>query len=256
MDRDARRLHRGGDMAARLVVKAAQDLRAAVQLADLDAQPVQDAGEFAGDIAPADHQGARGQRGQVEHGVRGHGKIGPRDIGNEGPPAGRHQDVPRGDFLPRGQAHPVRVGKRSAAVVDRDAGIAQRGAIGGFQPVKLGLQRGAELRPVKALRPDGPAVTVGQRQGRGKARGKDHQLFRHAAPDDAGTAHAAFLGQGDAGPMLARGDARRAHPARAAADDEKIIVEGHGPRAPFACPGTRHLSATPTERKPPWPWSA
>jgi hypothetical protein len=53
---DALFLHHLGNQAPRLVVEAAQDLRAAVELRHLHAQAVHDAGEFAGDVAAADDQ--------------------------------------------------------------------------------------------------------------------------------------------------------------------------------------------------------
>ncbi len=49
----------------------------------------------------------------------------------------------------------------------------------------------------------------------------DHQLFRHAAADDAGAADAELLGDGDAR-AVAGGDARGAHAPGAGPDDEEI----------------------------------
>ena len=63
----------------------------------------------------------------------------------------RDRDVPGGEFLARCQPYPVRIDYRGAAVVDDHARGLQRGAVGGFQPVKLGLQPVAEDRPVEGL---------------------------------------------------------------------------------------------------------
>src|ERR1700729_905719 len=49
-------------------------------------------------------------------------------------------------------------------------------------------------------------------------------LFRHAAADHAGAAHAVFFGDHDPCAITGR-DPRRAHPARTASDDKKIDVE-------------------------------
>ena len=57
-------------------------------------------------------------------------------------------------------------------------------------------------------------------------RGIDKQLFRHAAPDDAGAAIAVFLGHGHAGAM-AGGDARGPYAARTGTDYKQVKVVGH-----------------------------
>ena len=55
----------------------------------------------------------------------------------------------------------------------------------------------------------------------------DEQFLGHAAADHAGAADPIFLGDGDAGAVRGR-DPRRAHAARAGADDEQVIVVGLG----------------------------
>ena len=220
-------LHRGGDMAARLVIKAAQDLRAPVILADLDPQAVQDASKFARDIAAADHQRAGRQLVQMEHLVRGDGQLRPGNIGHEGTPAGGHQDVPGADLLPAGQPDGVGIDQHRAGVMDHHPGGGERAAIRRLQPVQLRLQHAAKSRPVEPAHRHIPAIAAGILHRLRKARGEDHQLFRHAPPDHAGAAHPAFLGQRHPCTALGTGDPRRAHPARPAADDEKIIVECH-----------------------------
>src|SRR5690606_36081440 len=79
------------------------------------------------------------------------------------------------------------------------------------RPVKLGaLHRPAE--GFRLLEVERKAACVHQK------------LLRHAATDDAGAADAVLLGDHDARAMLG-GDARGAHAARPAADDEQIDVE-------------------------------
>ncbi len=163
----------------------------------------------------------------MEHLVRGDGKLPPRNVRHERPAARRDKDMLRRELGPRGQTDPVRIHDHRALVVDGDACVLQRVAVSAFQAVQLGLQPGAEVGPVKAAHSDIPAIFPRLGDGFGIGRREDHQLFRHAAPDDAGAAHPAFLGQTDLGTIFARSDPRRAHPARATTDDEEIVVESH-----------------------------
>ena len=55
----------------------------------------------------------------------------------------------------------------------------------------------------------------------------DEQFLGHAAADHAGAADPIFLGDGDPRAMRG-GDPRRAHAARAGADDEEVVIVGCG----------------------------
>jgi hypothetical protein len=96
-----------------VVVEAAQDLLPAIDERGLDAQPVEDRGELAGDVAAAGDHDASRQRLEVEGSVGGDDML---DAGQlrvpVGPASGRDQDGAGGDVaLLRDQ--PDRMGLRS-----------------------------------------------------------------------------------------------------------------------------------------------
>src|SRR5262249_26507739 len=83
----------------------------------------------------------------------------------------------------------------------------------------------------------------------GKARRVDEELLRHAAADHAGPADAIFLGDRHLGAVRG-GDARRAHPARARADDEEVDLRRDRNRhslKPFFCISARKRCSTTSE---------
>ena len=212
-------------MLAHVVVKAAQNVFAAIDQRHVGAEAGKNAGEFDRDIAAAlDHHAARQFR-QVERLVRRDGVL---DAGNvvakARRPAGRDQDMGRPDAIAAGHLHGVGIGQRGAVLDDFDAGLFQERAVGRFQPPDLLVFVGDQRRPVERGVRHGPAEARGILEFAVEARGIDQKLFRHAAADHAGAAEAVFLRQHDAGAML-RGNARGAHAARAAADDEQIDVE-------------------------------
>jgi len=126
---------------------------------------------------------------------------------------------------------------RRAGIEDCHAGRVEARAIGALEPVEFRVEPAPERPPVELARGHVPAIGARLAEGVGEGRCEDHQLLRYAAADDAGPAHAVFLGQRDFRAMLARRDPRRAHPARAAADDEEIVVEGHpSPLLPVPLP--------------------
>ncbi len=121
----------------------------------------------------------------------------------------------------------MRIGEHGPAFDDLHAGLAERRAIGRFEPRDLAILVGDQRRPIERGLRHGPAEAGGILEFAAEARRIDQKLFRHAAADDAGAAEAIFLGDHDARAMLG-GDARGAHAARTAADDEKIdVVIGH-----------------------------
>ena len=74
---------------------------------------------------------------------------------------------------------------------------------------------------------DLPAETARVLQILGEMGAVDEQFLGHAAADHAGAADPIFLGDRD--PRAVRGrDPRRAHAARAGADDEEVIIVGLG----------------------------
>ncbi len=216
------------------MVIGAQDRVAAVDQRHLDAKLVEDAGEFIGDIAAAGDDDGLRQRVEVEDLVRGDAELGPRQIGHERARAGRDQDLVGGD---RRLAQPdrMRVEQFGVAVVQRDVMARQRRLVDAVQPVDLGQDIVAQRRPVEAPVAERPAEAARVDQVLGEVTAIDQQLLRHAAADDAGTADAVLLGDGDAR-AVARRDPRGADPARAGADDEEVVVEaGHGAQVDTPC---------------------
>ena len=119
----------------------------------------------------------------------------------------------------------MRVLDRGALVKGIDLRIGQELAIDAFQPVQFSIQTGLERVPVKGARLDVPAKALRLVHQLGVARGKNHQLFRHAAPDHACPAIAVLFGEGDFGPVFARRNTRRAHAAGTATNDKKVVIK-------------------------------
>ncbi|MPL84493.1 hypothetical protein SDC9_30458 [bioreactor metagenome] len=226
VDRDAARRHLLDDQVAAFGVEAAQQRRAVPQRHP-GAQPLEDAGEFAGDIAAADDQDALRQRLHLEDLVRGHHVLAAVEFGHEGGAAGGDQNVLGADHLAICKAHLMGRGDGGALIEDGDAGARLAAAIDRLEPVELGIEPGAEAGPVEGAELGLPAIGARLFHRRRHRGGKDHQLLRHAAADHAGAAHPVFLGQRHLRAMLARCDPRRAHPARTAADHEEVVVEAH-----------------------------
>ena len=218
---------RHGDLqqpVAQAFVIAAQDLVAAVDDCHPATQRIEDAGKFHGDIARAlDHHPAR-QGGQIEHFVRGDAQVIARKEGHHRPGAGRDQHMPGRDVAPAGEAHRVGTGDDGAVMEMVDLVAVERRRVGLFQPVDIAGNEVAQLGPVEGHRAQRPAELRGVLQLVGKAGAIDQQLLGHAAPDHASPADAELLRHRH--PRAVRcGNPAGAYPARAGADDEKIVVE-------------------------------
>ena len=105
-----------------------------------------------------------------------------------------------------------------------DAGPLQAGAVEALEPRDLGVLVGDQRRPVERALLEAPAEPCRVLELVAEAAGVDQQLLGHAAADHAGAAEAVLLGDGHLGAVAGR-NARRAHPAGAAADDEQVVVE-------------------------------
>ncbi|MNX61455.1 hypothetical protein D3C86_923890 [compost metagenome] len=224
-DLDAALLDLAGQMGAHVVVKAAQDVRAAIDQGRLDAEPGENARELDRDIAAARDQDALGQFRQVEGFFGRDGVFDARQVlGLPRAAAGGDQDLLGGEGLVLADdLDRVGVLHHGAAVDQIDARLAQVGGVDARQAGDLdvlGLQEG---RPVELRIVEGPAVALGDLQSVAHFRGHDHELLGHAAANDAGAADAVFLGHGH---LLAAqsGQARRTHPAGTGADDEEVVV--------------------------------
>ena len=243
LEHDAAGAHRVGQVVAQVGVEAAQDLVAAVELDDLGAEPVHDAGELAGDVAAADDRHALGLLLEPEHLVRGDAELGAGDVRHEGPGAGRDEQMLGRVLGPVGEPHPVRVEHARAHPAELHAGAAQPVVVDRLQPRDLGVLRGDQPAPVERRRADGPAVARGVLEVVGEARRIDEELLRDAAADHAGAAVAVLLGQADPRPGLGR-YSRRAYAARAAADHEQVEVEtGHRRLTRPGCASARRCRA-------------
>ena len=132
-----------------------------------------------------------------------------------------------GNLLPAGKAHLMRTGDGRPLLDKLGAGADEILPIGVAEPADLLVLGADEGGPVERGLADPPTETRRVAEVVGEAAGVDVKLLRHAAPDDARAADAAFLGDERLGAM-AGGDARRPHAARSCADDKKIDVESHG----------------------------
>ena len=218
--------HLLGYKPARLFVKAPQNLRSAIKLRHLHAQAIENTGELTGDITAPDDQNGFWQAFKMKDVIAGDGMFGPWKIGFNRAPAGGDQDMLGAFAAAIRQLDSMRIKQPCPRVKTLDAVGLENAAIDIFKPVQLGMQLALKHRPVKAPGMHGPAIGLRIGDRCGIFRGKHHQLFRHTAADHTGAAIAVLFGQGHFCAALC-GHARRAHPARAATDHEKIIVECH-----------------------------
>ncbi len=144
------------------------------------------------------------------------------------PATGGDQDLVGGDgaVLAQKMDH-VRVDDHRPRMEGLAAGALDIFLVDRLQPADFAILVGDQCAPVETGFRHRPAIAGGVGEMLRKLRGVDIELFRHAAADDAGAAKTVFLGDANA---LAEcsGNARRPHPAGAAADDEEIVVvSGH-----------------------------
>ncbi len=243
---------------AHAFVVAAQELVRPVDQRDLGAEFVEDAGELVGDVARARNQDPLGHGIEMERLVAGDAQLMPGARGNVRPRAGAYEDDIRGLLRAVGQGDLVRAGDGGALLDDLDLVAFERLAIEPVEPVDLGEHVVAQRLPVEHAVFGGPPKGLRILQVLGKVRAVDEQFLGHAATDHAGAADAVFLGHGDARAVRRRNPAG-AHPARARADGEKVVVVvGHGKlllrariwrlrrRLPTSARGVLYLSDTPT----------
>src|SRR6185312_1029344 len=221
--------HRIVNTVADIVVEAAQDLFAAINERDVRAQAVEDVREFECDVAAAGDQNALRQLFEMKRFVRGDAEIAARnDVA--GPElarrtvAGRDQDLFRRDrAILVEQTQRVRILEHGAIGEDIDAGRLDVSRIDGFKPRDFLVLVRDQGRPVELRFAHRPAEPDRIGKVVGEMAGINEDLFRNAAADDTGSAHARFLGERHARTGESR-HAAGAHAARAAADDEKIVV--------------------------------
>ena len=209
-----------------LLVIAAQNRVAAIDQRYLAAEAVENTGKFIGDIAaPGDGHAAR-KAFEVEHLVRGDAMLGPRHIGAHRPATCGNQYMSGGDDAAIGQFDIMRPDQLRPLLDHGDLVVGQRLAINALEPGDLAQHAVAQGNPVEAGFPDRPTEFLRVLQILGEMRAVNQQLLGHAAADDAGAANAKLLRHRHLR-AVRRGDARRANPARACADDEEIVVVSH-----------------------------
>src|SRR5262245_52382912 len=221
---DAAIAHRRSQAIAKVHVEIAQDLLAAMEHGDGHPEPVEDRGELHADIAGADDDDAAGQLLELEAFVRADEVLPSFHVGNDGISAGRNQDrLRRERAVAIGKLDLMWAGKRGAGQETIDATLPQGPRINAVQAIDLAPHIVEQDRPVEAQSLVSPSEATRIGEIPTVTAAIDEELLRHAAADHAGAADAVFLGDADAGAER-RGEARRAHPARARADDEEIVV--------------------------------
>ena len=171
MDGDALSLHRLVQAFAHVLVKAAQGEVLADHEVDLGAEAGEDAGEFDGDIAPAEDDDAVGECGEVERIIGDDGVFAAREGRAHRAAAGGDDDALGGDF-PAADIQRMGV-EEGGAGVETGAGRHQA-AIGAVEAVDLLVLGGDQARPVMPAGGDVPAeaCAVG---GGGAVFGGHHQ---------------------------------------------------------------------------------
>ena len=137
--------------------------------------------------------------------------------------AGRDQDIGCAHPVAGRQLHGVGVNEHGPAFRHFDAGLVERRAVSRFQSGDFAILVGDQRRPIERGLRHGPAEAGGILEFAAKTRRIDQELLRHAAADDAGAAEPILLGDHNARAVLG-GNARSAHAARTASDNEKIDV--------------------------------
>jgi hypothetical protein len=121
----------------------------------------------------------------------------------------------------------VRIDDFRACLDDLDARFRQIVRVDLRQARDFLFLRGHERRPVKdGLFRKAPAETGGILKIVGETARVNIELFRHAAADHAGAAHAVFLGDHHRG-TVRRSNPRGAHAARTTTNDEEIDIIRH-----------------------------
>ena len=121
--------HFGRNQVATFIVEPAQDLFAAVHLRHLDAQTIENARKFAGDITAADNQDRLGQVIKQENLVRCDRQIGAFNRRFDRATTNSHQNMFGGKFLTGGQGNGVRILDRRAGIKGLNARPVQQAAI-------------------------------------------------------------------------------------------------------------------------------
>ena len=224
-DADALGLHRLMQALAHVVIEPRKDFLAAIDQRRFNTESVEDIGEFHGDITAAGNQDRFRQFFQIKRFVgRDRQLMAGQRLVLVRRAADRNNDTLGCEGLTGFcELHGMGIDQFGTTVENIGLGVLQPLAI---QPLETGnflVLRGDQLLPVEAALAHTPAETFGILEMFGELRGIDEQLLRHAAANDAGAAITIFFSNPHA--LAERGrHAAAAHAARAATDDEKIVV--------------------------------
>ena len=185
-------LHRGVEHATQVPVEAREDLGAAVDQRRIDAETMEDVGEFDGDVSAAGDRDGPRQGLQVEGLVRGDAEFvaGQRGM-RPGPTADGHEDrLGRHRLSACSQADGVAIDELGAAVDDFRAGFRQSLAVEPLQTRDLAVLVGDQRRPVEARfrrpsshsrrHPRSARETARRRRRASSARSRGSRRFRRS----------------------------------------------------------------------------
>jgi hypothetical protein len=186
---------------------------------------MKDVREFDRDIAAAGNHDGFGQLIEMEGLIGSDAQLVPRQRGVRiGLAAHGDQDSFGVDNLTgRFDEDRMGAGEFGAGSDDLGAGVLQPVTVKPLQAVDFTILVCDQRRPVERSLSDGPAKAARIFEMLGELRGVDKQLFGNAAADHAGAAEPVLLRNGDFLAQAGR-QARRAHPARAAADHKQVVV--------------------------------
>jgi hypothetical protein len=225
--------HLLGQEFAAVVVESAEKQGPAVELGDLRAEAMEDAGELDRDVAAADDDDPFRQFLEKEGLVGGDHVLFARNVGHRGPAAGGQQDMLGGvGFVSHRDG--VIVDQARARVEDVDPRSLQQAPVNAVEALDLGVLVLDQGAPGEVALTHAPAEAGGVLEVLGEVGGVDQQLLGHAAHVDAGAAEIALLGHRHPRAM-GGGDAGSPHAPRARADNEEIVVSHGAYSEPGAC---------------------
>ena len=214
-------------MGAHVLVKAPQQVRAAIDQGHIDTQAMENAGELHGDIAAPHNDDRLGQLRQVESFLRSDHMLYALDLsGPNGTAARGDQHLGRGHragLVPARDFQGVRIEEPGRTQQKVGPRLREVGGIDAGEPGDLLVLRGEKSLPIKTDVPGGPSIALGGLELSGELGGIDHELLGHAATHDACAPDAILLGDRHLGAGHGR-EPGRADSSRAGADDEEVVV--------------------------------
>ena len=203
-------------------IEPAQEQRAAIELGDLGAEPIEDAGELHRDVAPAHDDHTPGHLRQVKRLVGGDGVLLAGKVRDRGPAAGGHKYIGGRDLLAR-DLHGMRIQHPGPGLEQFDAVAVEQAAVDRVEARDLLVLVADQRGPVEGALAHGPAEAGGVLEVVGEVGAVDQQLLGNAADVDAGAAQVAFFRHRHARAVDGRHTAGAYAPG-ARADGEQVVV--------------------------------